>query len=424
MNIKKMCLLLITLIIIYIVFQITFQFVSNGHTVEYTIKSDEVKLKVKEIYTRNELNEKNNYYFEISDSEQLFTFQIFEDLKKRNYVIKDIKYFKGEEYVCIYPIFKMTNQLTDILCIKDNILYPYQSIKGTNEEVDLFKESLSEFYREESYENNLKNDLKKDGITIYRNNILKNHYLALETYKGAAIFNKKDIYKKIDLFEKDQYKKDISTFYKNKYITADYNKDYTFNEFYVVDIKTSKQSKIISDNALSLDAYVMGTIEDKIYIYDRSKKEQYAVHLKNNTISKTGNASSGIKIYVNGEWKDYSSYDAYDSKKTFHLYEIEEERFTKFERVDKIGNILSGYYYFYEKEDDVYHVYRASVQNDAVLTYLFDTTNIENIVYEDQYIYYIHKNKINYYDGLSEKTVLMNKELEFNKNLKFGIYVS
>lgn len=424
MNIKKMFLLLITLIIVYIIFQLIFQMVSHGHSVEYIVKSDVVKLKVKEVYTRNEKNEEDNYYFEITDSNQTFNFQIFDDLKKRNYVIKEIKYLKEDEYTCIYPIFKTKNQLTDILCMKDNIIYPYQSIKGKNDLIDKFKDSLKEYYEEDKYQNDLSNSLKKDGITIYRNNILDSHYLALETYKGIALFNKKDVYKKVDLFEKDQYKREIADFYENKYITADYNQEYTFNEFYIVDIKTSKQNKIISNKALSLDGYKMGSIEDKMYVYDSSNKEQYAVQLKNNKISKVGNVSSGIKVYENGTWEDYSSYDAYENKKTFHLYKINNSEFKQYERVDKIGNVLSGYYYFYELDDDKYHVYRSSVQNNKILTYLFDTTNIENIIYQDDFIYYIEKNKINYFDNLSNKTVLSNKELEFNKNIKFGMYIS
>ena len=424
MNIKKMFLLLITLIIVYIIFQLIFQMVSHGHSVEYIVKSDVVKLKVKEVYTRNEKNEEDNYYFEITDSNQTFNFQIFDDLKKRNYVIKEIKYLKEDEYTCIYPIFKTKNQLTDILCMKDNIIYPYQSIKGKNDLIDKFKDSLKEYYEEDKYQNDLSNSLKKDGITIYRNNILDSHYLALETYKGIALFNKKDVYKKVDLFEKDQYKREIADFYENKYITADYNQEYTFNEFYIVDIKTSKQSKIISNKALSLDGYKMGSIEDKMYVYDSSNKEQYAVQLKNNKISKVGNVSSGIKVYENGTWEHYSSYDAYENKKTFHLYKINNSEFKQYERVDKIGNVLSGYYYFYELDDDKYHVYRSSVQNNKILTYLFDTTNIENIIYQDDFIYYIEKNKINYFDNLSNKTVLSNKELEFNKNIKFGMYIS
>lgn len=416
MNLKKLFSLLITLIIVYVIFQITFKFVSPGHSVEYIIKTEEVKLNVREVY---EKSENNSYYFEISDSKNMINFYIFDDLKERNYVIKEINYFKDDEYTCIYPIFKTKETLTDILCVKDKIIHPYQSIKGQNTNVDKFKESVKEYYDEKKYENDLSNSLRKDGTIIYRNNIIPNHYIALENYKGLSIFNEKDVYKKIELFEKDQYKKEISGYYDNKYIVADYNQEYTFNEFYVVDIKSSKQSKIISNNTISLDGYTMSTMEDKMYVYDKNNKEQYTVNLKNNKINKIGNTSSGIKVYQNNNWETYSSYDAYNKKALFNLYKIVDKKYEEYERVDK----LSEYYYLYKKENDLYKVYKKSIQNEEVLTYLFTTTNIENVCYIDNYIYYIDKDKIKFYDGLSSKTVLLNKELEFNNSLKFGVYI-
>lgn len=425
MNIRKMFCLFISLTIIYIIFQIIFQITSHGHIVEYKIKSNDTKYEIKEILTYREKNEENNYYFEIKDGNNLFNFQIFEDLEKKNYVIKDIHSFKNNDYSCIYPIFKTEKQLTDILCIKDNIIYPYQSIKGQNKEIDDFKTGLEGVYSEKKYISNNTNTLKKESIIIYRDNLIKKHFLSLENYKGIYLVNTEDIYKKIELFMNDSYKKDISTFYLDKYITADYNQKYSFNEFYVLNIKNGKQEKILSNKALNLDGYIMGSLEDKIYIYDNSDKEQYSVNIKNNSISKVGNTSSGIKLYENNKWIDYSSYDAYENKVTFNEYKINDTKYSEYSRIDKIGNKASGYYYFYKKKGNKYVVYRASVQNDAVLTYLFETTNIENVIYDDNYIYYINGNDICYYrDDLYVKKVVTNKELEYNTSLKFGLYIS
>jgi hypothetical protein len=417
--------LLIGLIIIYILFQTLFKMTSHGHIVEYKIKHDEEKFEVTEVLTYKEKQEENNYYFEVKNKDNVFTFQIFEDMKKRNYVIKDIYSYEDSEYTCIYPIFKTEKQLTDILCMKDGIIYPYQSIKGQSEGVDQFKDNLNDMYSEEKYEEDTSNSLKKENLTIYRNNLLPKHYLSLENYKGIYLVNTKDIYKKIELFTNDSYKKEVAAFYLDKYITADYNQKYSFNEFSIVDIKSGKQEKIVSNTALNLDAYVMGTIDEKVYIYDKSNKEQYAINLKNNSISKIGNVSSGIQVYENGTWMDYSSYDAYNEKKTFREYQISDSKYDAYQRVDKVGNEKSGYYYFYKKNNNTYDVYRASVQNDEVLTYLFQTTDIQNIIYQDHYIYYINGTDICYYhDDLYIRKVVTNTELEYNKSLKFGLYIS
>lgn len=425
MNIKKMFYLFLSLIVVYLLFQVILKFTSHGHVVNYDLKAEDIKLEIKEVYTRNEKNEENNYYFEIKDKNNTFTFQIFDDLKQRNYVIKEIAYLQGENYTCIYPTFKTKEQLTDILCMKNDIIYPYQTIKGTDEEVDSFKEALKEIYDEGKYQNDLSDTLKKESITIYRKNILSSHFLAVENYKGLYLINTKDIYKKVELLENDQYKKEVTTFYQDKYITADYNQMYTFNEFYVVDIKNGKQSKIISNTSLNLDAYVMGTIDSKVFVYDRSNKEQYSVNLKNNSISKVGNTSSGIQIYENKTWHDFSSYDAYKEKVLFHEYKIKDEKWSQYARVDKIGNQLSGYYYFYEKKNNKYRVYQAPIQNENSKTYLFDTTNLENIVYQEGFIYFMNGTDLCYYNNnTATRTILTNKEFEFNQTLKFGLFIS
>lgn len=424
MNIKKMFILFVALTVLYFLMQLGFKVSSHGHHVSYNIKTKANKLEVIETYTHHEKNEKDNYYFEIHDDEDTFTFQIFENLKNRNYVIKEIEYLKGEEYSCILPKFKDGKYYTDILCIKDSIIYPYQSIKGLNQEVDEFKESLEE-YSEDKYQEDLKETLKKDTITIYRKNMIDDHYVALENYKGLYLINKKDVYKKIELFSSDQYKRELATFIEGKYIVADYNQAHNFNEFYVLDMKTGKSSKFISNNSLSLDAYVMGTIDGKVYIYDRSKKEQYTVNAKNGNLSKIGDTSSGIQVYENFAWKDYSSYDANKEVTTFSPYKINEEKWASYARVDKVGNKKSGYYYFFKKQDNKYLVYQASVQNTDYLTYLFTTTNIQNIIYDDSYIYFINGKDLYYYNkDTFVRKLVTDKELEFNESLKFGIWIS
>lgn len=419
MDIKKMFILLLCLIVVYFGFQFSFNMVNHGHEVSYIIKSNNTKLEVKEIYTQNRKNEKNNYYLEINDKTNIFTIQLFDDFKKRNYIIKDIKYMKGSNYTCIYPIFKDEKQYTDILCIKDNIIYQANSIN--DKEVEEFKESLEKKYDESLYDNDLSETLKKESLIIYKNNIVKNHYLAIENYKGLYLVNKKENFKKIELFENDKYKKELSYFANGKYISADFNKEYSFNEFYLTDIKNGKYKKIISDNALSLDAYVMGNINNKVYIYDKNEKNQYTVDIKNSSISKVGNTASGIKIYEDSKLKDYSSYDAYNNKKLFNEYTSTD---LDYERVDKIGNILSGNYYVYEKCNDGYIAYEIPVQNTKSKTYLFKTTNIENIVYQKDYIYFINGDTIYYYrknNGI--KSLVTNKELDFNNTLKFGLKI-
>ena len=96
----------------------------------------------------------------------------------------------------------------------------------------------------------------------------------------------------------------------------------------------------------------------------------------------------------------------------------------EYDKVEKIGNKLSGYYYLYLKNDDIYDVYRVSVQNKKILTYLFSTDDLNNVYYYKDYVYYKDNLNIRYYQNeLGKKTLLKDTEFEFNKSLKFGLYV-
>ena len=87
-------------------------------------------------------------------------------------------------------------------------------------------------------------------------------------------------------------------------------------------------------------------------------------------------------------------------------------------KVDKVGN----YYYIYEKENDYYNVYRADIQNKKLKTYLFKTTDLNSIIYLENTIYYINGNTLYYYTNYGERKVIKNTELDFNKDISFGVY--
>ena len=87
-------------------------------------------------------------------------------------------------------------------------------------------------------------------------------------------------------------------------------------------------------------------------------------------------------------------------------------------KVDKVGK----YYYIYEKQNNHYNVYRADIQNKKIKTYLFQTTDLDSVIYLDDTIYYINGNTFNYYNNFGNRKVIKNTELEFNPDLSFGVY--
>ena len=68
-------------------------------------------------------------------------------------------------------------------------------------------------------------------------------------------------------------------------------------------------------------------------------------------------------------------------------------------------------------------VYRSNVQDMDSLTYVFTTSNIDNVVYFYDSVYFIDDDYIkNYSDKSGIKKIVSYKELKFNDNLYFSIY--
>ena len=71
-----------------------FKYLKKGHISKYKIEKNENTFKIKETYTRNEKNETDNYYIEITVDGKKFSYQIFDDFDREHKVVKDIHYYK------------------------------------------------------------------------------------------------------------------------------------------------------------------------------------------------------------------------------------------------------------------------------------------------------------------------------------------
>ncbi|MBP3766611.1 MAG: hypothetical protein J6G98_05465 [Bacilli bacterium] len=409
---KRLFKLLIALFILYILLEIIFNYFSKGYQSIY--KVDDFKIMEKRVKrTKGEID---NYYFEISKDDSIFSFQTFDNISKNQNVIKSIKYFKNDDFECIFPVTKKDKAITDIICITNNKYYYYNSLVGVDNDLDRFAKSLSKYRT--NYENSSE-VLKSDSyITVYNN--MDNISLGVENYKGLYIASKNG-FTTNEFFTRDIYTKDISAFTSNYYIVADYKETFDFHNFYVIDLKTRKVSKIVSNNKISMYSFIQGVIDDTLYLLDTSNKMQYEIDLKSKTINIVGNEKNGVKIYKDGNWQNINIYDAINNKITFNSVNTIFEN-KEYARVDKAGNILSGYYYLYVKNNNKYDVYKVNVQNKDILIYLFTTDNIDNVLYSDDVVIYKDSNYIKLYSDLTGvKTLVKYDEVNFNKSLKIGI---
>ncbi len=411
---KRMFGLLLILLIGYFSLQLIFRFIDKGHTEEYNITTNGQVFSIKEIYTVN-TDEDDNYYLEIKVNEDTFDMQIYDNLNMSKRIITDIYYYDAD-YKCILPVINK-EKYGNVICKIDDTYYNYQDLKGKSESLDLFVKNLNIDEKEQQ------ELASKNKITVY-DNLIDKHYIALETYKGITTINKKNMSTIVDinLFEKDIYTKDISCFIDKYYLVADYNKQTKFNEFKLVDITNNKVKTIKYDYDISLDSYILGTYENKVYLFDNSTKKEYEIDVKKETIIEVGNTNIGIKILVNGNFENINAYTVYQNKTTFTPYEVSYTfNNQNYDLVLKVGKEKSGYYYIFEKVGNTYKVYRSNIQNKINKTYLFETNSTE-LLYSKDSVYYLDGKTLKRYDNQGNKIVLEYSELEFNNNIKIGLF--
>ncbi len=399
----KLFRLLIILIVIYIGVFFLMKFLKSSGDFDYQIEG-EIVFNINEdglFYNDSE----DNYRFEVVALET-FIFEVNHEFNKENSIIKDIIYYKDDTHECILPIFKDELILIDMMCSDSSVINYYHNIKGINNSLDEFIKP----YGLEQFEDKSE-PINIEGISVYKDNLIVNHFIEFNNYKGIYNVSKNfntTVYD-VSLFEKDIYNHKISLFYENYYIVADYDDDFGFNIFYVFDFVNLKTTKIISNDTISYDSYIQGVVDSKIYLFDKDEKIQYEIDIENKKINQVG---SLIKYY-NLKWETMTVNQALEELK-FNVTETYSS--DGFVKVDKIKNN----YYLFKKNGNLYEVYKNFNDN---LIFLFTTNDIDNIYYIDSYIYYLDGNIIKYYnEETGNRNVLKYNEFEYNDNLKIYIY--
>lgn len=391
----------IILLIIIIILILICKSVLSFDSINYKIKIDDNKIKIKEIY------DKNNYYIEIRSNKNVYPFRIYENFNNKRKIVKDIYLYKDKNIECILPIIN-DNIYTDFMCYKDNIIYDYNELYGQNKSLDKYVESIK-LYNINIFKNN---PIKTQTIDTIKYNKFDNikKTTIMTTYKGLIINGKP-----INIFEKDIYNNELSAFVEKYYVIADYNNKYLFNYFYIVDLDSRKISKLESKEDISYDSYIQGIVDNKLYLYDKDNENQYEIDVVKKTI-KIVSSNNYIKYYSNNKWEKLSKSKL--NKEIYFDYESLDNNFTKYDYVEETTN----YYYLYKKDGISYKLYRVDKNNIGVYRYILNVPTT-NIYFNENYLYYVYKTKLYYYsDSVGLKTILENSELEFNDTIKYYIY--
>lgn len=411
---RKMMLVFISLVFTYIFVQLLILIFNNGYKVEYEITDNNNTFQITEVQNKKG---KDNFYFEIKINDSIFPYQTFSKLNGKKH-IKEIKYYKDDNYECLLPVFNKKTILFDITCkTKDNIVY-YHNIVNKSKSLESFASSL-DIYNEEQFIDTSTNTIKKDIYNILTTNLIHNHYISITNYQGIININTKNI-NEIDIFSSDKYLRPLSTFMGDYYITADYNETYEFTKFYIVNIKNNTLKELKDYYNISFDSYIMGSLKNKLYLFDLDNKIQYEIDLKNMSISKVGNIKKGIKIFLNNAW---SNIEASETIKNKPLFKNSNRNILKDGTViDTIGDNKYGFIYTYVKHNDKYLLYKSNIQNKNIKNYLFEIDNIDSVIYVDDYIYFKDGNSIYYYnEEIGKRKIIESNELLFNDQILYNV---
>lgn len=384
----------ILIVLKYIVFLL-----NPGHEVKYNIGNFEIK---ETLETKNN----NNYYFEIKGEKQKINFQIYKDYGKQERVIQKLAFQEIDGYDCFLPVFKNKEILTDIMCLKENTIINAASLNNQTI-TNAFK---IYGYDEKKYKDSDREITVSNTETLYKENIPNNNYIAEESYRGLTLFSSKD--SMVNLFENDIYKKPISIFTNKYYLVADYNSEYTFKYFYLVNIINGEKKTIRSYDDISFDSYIMGEVDGDIYLFDKDARKQYKISIEYESVEEVG-TKDNIKYY-DGKWKTITLNEALNEKH-FENNRVDIKNFDKSYKIN-------DYYYLYKKEDGKYKIYRADKQNKKLKTYLFETNDITSIIYIKDKVYFKNGNTFYYYGDNKINKILKNTELEFNNDISLGVY--
>lgn len=414
---KKLLCLFLALCGIYILLSVCMNHWNDGYTIQYIVNTENKKFEIEEQYQKKTKTTSANYTIKIQIDDIVFPIQMLTNEKSKK-IITDVYYYEDDNYQCIYPVSKVDMNI-DVLCQKEQVIYSYQSLTETNLELDQFVDSVKDVGYDVEQFSDRKSIIKViDGISIY-DNLIEDHTIGFENYKGLYILNKDDLLQEKKIFQNDIYQKSVHLFYDKYYIVADYDEKYEFHEFYVVNMDTLKQTKIVSNTPISLDSYIQGVVEDSIYVLDRTNKKQYRIYLTDKVVAKVGDTEKGVQYYSYGKWETRTMYEILKQDTLFIDSEVPNEidisSYSGFRVVDR-------YCYLYEKTDAGYRIYRVLLDTLDVRFYITTISDFKNIQYINDYIYWKEKDSIYYYhDSTGVRQILQNPEFEFNSHLIFGI---
>ena len=393
---KKVVKRIILLFIVILLLQLISYIFKKEHDINYELNYKDQNYKIHEIY------KDDRYNFEINIDDNYFVLDTQNLYHKKKKVIDKIYYYDTEDIKCIYTPLENTN----IICLENSKLKSYYE---SSKHIKSFVKDLKQLgYTNPSWD--IKDSKIKtiDQVEVYQDNISDNTYIYLYKYNGFFKITNKYL-SKINTFKNDTYLNTLGVQIDKYYVIPNYDDKHDFKEIYVYNMKNDKKKTIKLKNKISTDSYINGVVDKKIYLTDKDNLIQYKIDPKKRKVEEVGNTNDGGLIYQNNEFK---SINMYEFRKTQIKYE---QNYTDIiSDYQYINNVNNNYYYL---NNNTFYKYNSTF---GVTQVLFKS-EAENIVMNNEDIYFIKDNKLYLYDGYL-KEILKYDELSFNSDNRYAVY--
>ena len=396
-NFKK---IIFVIIVVFIVLSIT-NYLKKEHTVKYKISNYDVK---EHFY----LSKGHYYDMIITNKKKKYIYTINEDLGKDKKIITDIKEYKSNDLTCIVPVYK-ENITNNFYCLLNKQQVSANYLYDTN------NSDFKKIYKKAKKHNiklsqNNKSKKNYKNLVVYQKNISKDHFYFIWNYKGIYVVSKDEIkYKKF--IDYDIYDNVMDCVVDDYYVLFDNSSVNGIEDVYYYDINKDKLDKFELKTKLTKNSYINGIIDNSIYVTDRKQKKEYAVKIKDKTITEVDNDQTKYLVYDNNTKKELTKSDYFMKDFFFDNNLIIDKKITKSKELKKEYN----YYYFIEDSK----LYKALDTNKTHRILLAELDNITDWLVRDREVLLLRDDTIYVYiDGKGLRKILTTNELKYNyKNI-------
>lgn len=208
-----------------------------------------------------------------------------ENKYKLSFKIKDKKY----DYTINDRYTSKRRLITNIKAKKECLSWSFKKV-----DYELCKDKNNNYYLP-YYNNKLNSNIidKYKNIDIYEYN---NNNFYIWNYNNILYLNNKK-QESLKLFNHDEYELSYIIKIKDHLLIADYNENYIFNKFFLLNSSNNTYKEINLFQNLSIDGYFLGTFKNDVYLYDTKSQKEYKLNPFKEEIDKTS-----YGIYFDGKW--------------------------------------------------------------------------------------------------------------------------